>query len=192
MVVVVGLPGKQAVIHRVAGDDAGRGRGCGGGGGRRGQVGVGDVVRASVEGQGGLGEGGMQGLRRGVGAPQAPKQCVIHGVQTQRAFHGGGGQLKGLKFLIQQQKQKITSTYPTLPFSQENQSQLGNGGPVVVRSIRLLGRRCRMNSQPRSGCSTASQMSGGTEKWSSRLEAPEVPRNCRTRGASRGDVINRV
>lgn len=80
--VVVVLPGKQAVVHLVAGDDAGRGRGGGGGGGRRGQVGVGDVVRASVQSQGRLGEGGMQALRRGVGAPQAAEQCVIHRVQT--------------------------------------------------------------------------------------------------------------
>lgn len=81
-VVVVVLPGKQAVVDRVAGDDAGRRRGGGGGGRRRGQVGVGDVVRASVQSQGRLGEGGMQGLSRGVGAPQAAKQCVIHRVQT--------------------------------------------------------------------------------------------------------------
>lgn len=80
--VVVVLPGEQAVVARVAGDDARRGRGGGGGGRGGGQVGVGDVVRASVEGQGGLGEGGMQGLRWGVGAPQAAEQSVIHRVQN--------------------------------------------------------------------------------------------------------------
>lgn len=81
-VVVMVLPMKQAVVDRVAGDDTGGRRGGGGGGGRGGQVRVGDVVRASVQSQGRLGEGGMQGLGRGVGAPQAAKKCVIHGVQT--------------------------------------------------------------------------------------------------------------
>lgn len=85
-VVVVVLPGKQAIVNRVAGDDTGRWRGGGGGGGRRGQVRVGDVVRASVQSQGRLGEGGMQGLGWGMGAPQAAKQCVIHRVQTHTAL----------------------------------------------------------------------------------------------------------
>lgn len=84
--VVVVLPGKQAVITRVAGDDTGRRGGRGGGGRGRGQVWVGDVVRASVQSQGRLGEGGMQGLCRGVGAPQAAEQCVIHHVQTHTAL----------------------------------------------------------------------------------------------------------
>lgn len=78
VVMVVVLPGEQAVVHLVAGDDAGRGRGGGGGGRGGGQVGVGDVVRASVQGEGRLREGGMQGLSRGVRAPQATEQCVIH------------------------------------------------------------------------------------------------------------------
>lgn len=87
MGVVVGLPGKQTVVSRIAGDDAGRRRGGGGGGGRGGQVRVGDVIGASVQSQGGLSEGGMQGLCRGVGAPQTSKQCVIHRMQTDTALH---------------------------------------------------------------------------------------------------------
>lgn len=75
---VVVLPGKQAVVYWVTGDNTGRGRGGGGGRGWRGQVRVGDVVRASMKSQRRLGEGRMQGLRWDVGAPQAAKQCVIH------------------------------------------------------------------------------------------------------------------
>lgn len=86
--VVVVLAGKQTVVTRVAGDDARGRRGRGRGGRGRGQVGVGDVIRASVESQGGLGEGGMQGLRRGVGAAQAAEQRVIHGAQTRTHTHG--------------------------------------------------------------------------------------------------------
>lgn len=43
-VVVMVLPGEQAVVHWVAGDDAWRWGGGGRGGGRGGQVRVGDVV----------------------------------------------------------------------------------------------------------------------------------------------------
>lgn len=48
--------------------------------GRRGswKVGVGDVVGATVQGQGGLGERRVQGLGRGVRAPKASEQRVIH------------------------------------------------------------------------------------------------------------------
>lgn len=48
--------------------------------GRRGswEVGVGDVVGATVQGQGGLGERRVQGLGWGVRAPKASEQRVIH------------------------------------------------------------------------------------------------------------------
>lgn len=48
--------------------------------GRRGsrEVGVGDVVRAAMQGQGGLGECRVQGLGWGMRAPKASKQRVIH------------------------------------------------------------------------------------------------------------------
>lgn len=86
MVVVMVLAGKQAVITWIAGDDAGRRRG--GRGGRRGggQVWVGDVVRAPMQSQGRLGEGGMQGLRRAMGTPQTAEERVIHRVQTHTAL----------------------------------------------------------------------------------------------------------
>ena len=90
VVMVVVLPGEQAVVGLVAGDDARRRRGGGGRGRGGGQVRVGDVVRASVQSQGGLGEGGMQGLRRGVRAPQTAEQRVIHRMQT----HGPPGKVR--------------------------------------------------------------------------------------------------
>ncbi len=42
------------------------------------EVGVGDVVRAAVQGQGGLGECRVQGLGWGMRAPKASEQRVIH------------------------------------------------------------------------------------------------------------------
>lgn len=77
--VMVVMPAEQALVTGIAGDDAGR---RGGGGGGRGQVRVGDVVRASVESERRLGEGRVQGLHSGMGAAEAAKECVIHRMQT--------------------------------------------------------------------------------------------------------------
>lgn len=189
VVVVRGLPGKQAVVGRVAGDDARRGRGRGGGRGRRGQVGVGDVVRASVESQGGLREGGMQGLRRGVGAPQAPEQCVIHGVQTHQAFQGRWAR-HGEKVPHSARKtenhQHISSTRPRRTARAVKRASCGHPERTAAWQAVQEQQLAPDRLQQLLRCQEA------TEEWSSRLEAGEVPRNCRTRGASRGDVINRV
>ena len=77
--VVMVMPTEQALVTGIARDDAGRRRGGGSG---RGQVRVGDVVRASVESQRRLGEGRVQGLHSGMGAAEAAKECVIHCMQT--------------------------------------------------------------------------------------------------------------
>ena len=78
MVVVVVVPpvmlaGKHALLVGVSRDYARRGR-CG-------EFGVGHVVRSSMEGQRRLGEG-VQALRCGVGAAQAAKEGVFHGMQV--------------------------------------------------------------------------------------------------------------
>lgn len=41
-----------------------------------------------MQSQGRLGEGGMEGLRRGVGAPQAAEQSVIHGAPPEETEGG--------------------------------------------------------------------------------------------------------
>lgn len=110
---VVVLPGEQAIVCRVTGDNTRRGRGGGRGRGWRGQVRVGDVVRASVKSQGRLGEGRMQGLRRDVGAPQAAKQCVIHCMQTHTALQERWEGQVNKANVTKSTKNKITSAYPS-------------------------------------------------------------------------------
>lgn len=77
MVVVVVPPmmlaGKHALLIGVSRYYA-RGR-------RRRQIGVGHVVGSSMQGKRRLGER-MQALRGGMGAAQAAKECVIHGMQV--------------------------------------------------------------------------------------------------------------
>lgn len=68
----------QALVVGVAGDDARRRGRRGGGRGGRGQVGVGHMVRAAMERQGGRAEGRVQGLAWAVGAPEASEQSVVH------------------------------------------------------------------------------------------------------------------
>lgn len=76
MVVVVSpvmLAGKHALLVGVSCDYARRGR--------SGELGVGHMVRSSMEGERGLGEW-VQALRRGVRAAQAAKERVFHSMQV--------------------------------------------------------------------------------------------------------------
>ena len=78
MVVVVVVPpvmlaGKHALLVGVSRDYARRGR--------SGELGVGHVVRSSMEGERGLGER-VQALRGGVRAAQAAKERVFHSMQV--------------------------------------------------------------------------------------------------------------
>lgn len=73
VVAPVVLAPKHALLVGVSCDYARRGG--------RGEFGVGHVVGSSVEGQRGLREG-VQALRRGVGAAQAAKEGMFHGMQV--------------------------------------------------------------------------------------------------------------
>lgn len=58
-----------------------------------------------MQSQGRLGEGGMEGLGWGVGAPQAAKQRVIHGVQTDTGLQERQeGQVNKKKLVIKSSK----------------------------------------------------------------------------------------
>lgn len=130
----------------------------------------------------------MQGLRRDVGAPQASEQCVIHFMQE---VSKKGKSTKSTKTKRSQVHIQAASLF-SLDYSKASSSEqkvkcVSCGNPELAASCRSVQNEHLVQDTLQQSLSDV-RRSKGARGW----EQKEVPRNCRTRGTDRGDVINRV